>query len=46
MSIGMPLKGVIQAATWNPAQEIKQEELGHLSEGAVADIAILAHAQR
>lgn len=42
MSIGMTLQGVIQAATWNPAREIKHEELGHLSEGAVADIAILA----
>lgn len=42
MSIGMSLQSVIQAATWNPAREIKHEELGHLSEGAVADIAILA----
>lgn len=41
MSIGMSLQGVIQAATWNPAREIKHEELGHLSEGAIADIAIL-----
>jgi dihydroorotase len=41
MSIGMSLQGVVQAATWNPAREIKHEELGHLSEGAIADIAIL-----
>ncbi|WP_205508961.1 amidohydrolase/deacetylase family metallohydrolase [Longitalea arenae] len=41
MSIGMSLPGVIQAVTWNPAREIKHEELGHLSEGAIADIAIL-----
>ena len=41
MSIGMSLQAVIQAATWNPAREIKHEELGHLSEGAIADIAIL-----
>jgi dihydroorotase len=41
MSIGMTLQSVIQAATWNPAREIKHEELGHLSEGAIADIAIL-----
>ena len=41
MSIGMDLQSVIQAVTWNPAQEIKHEELGHLSEGAIADIAIL-----
>jgi dihydroorotase len=41
MSIGMTLQSVVQAATWNPAREIKHEELGHLSEGAIADIAIL-----
>lgn len=40
MSVGMNLQSVIQAVTWNPAQEIKHEELGHLSEGAIADIAI------
>ncbi|MBO9200661.1 MULTISPECIES: amidohydrolase/deacetylase family metallohydrolase [Niastella] len=41
MSVGMDFQSVIQAVTWNPAQEIKHEELGHLSEGAIADIAIL-----
>jgi dihydroorotase len=41
MSIGMKLQTVIQAVTWNPAREIKHEELGNLSEGAIADIAIL-----
>jgi dihydroorotase len=40
MAIGMSLDSVIAASTWNPAQEIKHEELGHLSEGAIADIAI------
>ena len=40
MAIGMSLDAVIQASTWNPAKEIKHEELGHLSEGAIADIAI------
>jgi dihydroorotase len=40
MAIGMPLDSVIKASTWNPAKEIKHEELGHLSEGAIADIAI------
>jgi dihydroorotase len=39
--IGMDLVNVIKAATWNPAREIKREELGHLSVGAVADVAIL-----
>jgi dihydroorotase len=42
INIGMSLQQVIQAATWNPAKEIKREELGHLSEGAIADIAILS----
>ena len=37
--MGMPLKEVIRASTWRPAQAIHREELGHLSVGAVADIA-------
>jgi dihydroorotase len=41
MAMGMNLESVIQASTWNPAREIKHEELGHLSVGAVADIAVL-----
>jgi dihydroorotase len=40
MAIGMPFKDVIAASTWNPAKEIKHEELGNLSVGTVADIAI------
>lgn len=40
MAMGMPLKDVIAASTWNPAKVIKREELGNLSQGAVADIAI------
>ena len=41
IAMGMPFNEVIKASTWNPAQEIKHEELGHLSVGAPADIAIL-----
>jgi len=41
MAIGMPLDSVIAAATWNPAREIRHEELGHLSVGSPADITIL-----
>lgn len=41
LAMGMKTEEVIQATTWNPAQEIKHEELGHLSAGAIADIAIL-----
>jgi dihydroorotase len=40
MASGMPLKDVINASTWNPAKAIKREELGNLSQGSVADIAI------
>lgn len=39
--LGMKLQDVIKASTWTPAQVIKHEELGHLSVGAIADIAVL-----
>lgn len=39
--MGMDLKEVIAASTWQPAQMIKREELGHLSVGSEADIAII-----
>ncbi len=42
MNLGMSLQEVIEASTWKPAQVIQREELGHLSEGAVADIAIFS----
>ena len=41
LAMGMPLNEVIKSSTWNPAQEIKREDLGHLSIGTEADIAIL-----
>ncbi|MCY4588389.1 MAG: amidohydrolase/deacetylase family metallohydrolase [Bryobacterales bacterium] len=41
LSQGVPLYDVIKMSTWNPAQQMKRTELGHLSEGAVADIAVL-----
>jgi dihydroorotase len=37
----MNLKAVIRASTWNPAREIRREDLGNLSVGAEADITIL-----
>jgi dihydroorotase len=40
--IGMTMQDVIARATWLPAQSIKHEELGNLSEGSVADIAVLS----
>ena len=41
LNIGMPLDDVIARSTWNPAREIKHEEVGNLSVGAPADIAVL-----
>jgi dihydroorotase len=41
MNLGMPLFDVIKASTWKPAQVINRTNLGHLTEGAEADIAIL-----
>ncbi len=40
LNIGLTLEEVIAASTWKPAQIIQREELGHLSEGGIADIAI------
>jgi dihydroorotase len=41
LAMGMSLDDVILRSTWNPAREIKHEDLGHLSVGAAADIAVL-----
>jgi len=41
LALGMTLDDVILRSTWNPAKEIQREELGHLSVGAPADIAVL-----
>lgn len=41
LAMGMDLRNVIRASTWNPAQIIKREDLGHLSQGAEADVVIL-----
>jgi dihydroorotase len=41
LALQMPLDEVILRSTWNPAREIKQEHLGHLSVGAPADVAVL-----
>jgi dihydroorotase len=39
--MGMALDDVIYRSTWNPARIIHREQLGHLSVGALADIAVL-----
>ena len=41
LAMGMSLHDVIEASTSNPAKEIKHEELGTLSVGADADLAVL-----
>lgn len=41
LAMGMKLQDVIRASTWNPATEIKRQDLGNLSVGAEADVAIL-----
>lgn len=41
MAMGMDLQSVIKASTWSPAQVIKRNELGNLSVGTEADVAIL-----
>lgn len=38
---GVNLQDVIRMSTWNPANQIKHPELGHLSVGAEADVAVL-----
>ncbi|MFH6602798.1 amidohydrolase/deacetylase family metallohydrolase [Maribacter algicola] len=41
LNLNMPVSEVIEATTWSSAKAIKREDLGHLSVGAVADMAIL-----
>lgn len=40
LNMGMSLHDVILRSTWNPARYIGREDLGHLSEGAAADVAV------
>ena len=41
LNLGMDFKEIITASTWKPAQVIRKTDLGHLSVGAAADIALL-----
>ena len=41
LAMGMSLDDVILRSTWNPAKEIRREELGNLTAGAPADVAVL-----
>jgi dihydroorotase len=42
LAMGLPVDDVIRWSTWNPAREIHHEELGNLSVGSPADIAVLS----
>ncbi len=42
LNIGMTLNEVITCSTWNPAQIINRKQLGHLTVGAFADVAVLS----
>ena len=41
LAMGMRLEEVIVRSTWNPAKQIQMEQLGNLSVGSPADIAVL-----
>jgi dihydroorotase len=41
LAMGLPLKEVIAEMTWHPAVEVQQPQLGHLTEGAIADVTVL-----
>ncbi len=41
LNIGMSLEEVVKRSTLHPANQIKRPDVGHLSEGAEADLAVL-----
>ncbi|HNW57348.1 MAG TPA: amidohydrolase/deacetylase family metallohydrolase [Bacteroidales bacterium] len=41
LNMGMSIEDIIFRATWNPATFVKRPDLGNLSEGSDADIAVL-----
>ena len=45
LNLGMSVQDVIVRSTWKPARVIKRTDLGHLSVGAVADVAMLRERQ-
>ena len=42
LNMGMSLEQVIRASTWHPARQIKRTELGNLSVGMTADVAVFS----
>ncbi|MBS1830426.1 MAG: amidohydrolase/deacetylase family metallohydrolase [Acidobacteria bacterium] len=41
LNMGMTIEDVVMRSSWNPAKIIHREQIGHLSVGAIADIAVL-----
>jgi dihydroorotase len=41
LALGLSVDDIIARSTWNPAREIQREELGNLSVGSLADVAVL-----
>jgi len=41
LALGISLEDVVLRSTWNPARQVGHDELGHLSVGAPADVAVL-----
>lgn len=42
VNMGLSVPDVVLRSTWNPAKQIRREELGHLTVGAVADVAVFS----
>jgi len=42
LSMGLPIQDVIMRSTWNPAKIINRQELGNLSIGSEADVAVFS----
>jgi dihydroorotase len=41
LSLDVPLEEVVRLSTWNPSQQIQRPDLGHLTVGAEADVAVM-----
>jgi dihydroorotase len=41
LNMGMTLDDIILRSTWNPARVIRREQIGNLSVGSIADVAVL-----
>ncbi len=41
VNMGLTVEDIVAKSTWAPARQIKREDLGHLSVGAIADLAVI-----